>query len=64
MTKKNRIQAYVDRELISWVDNRVEDKTFSSRSHAISLALELLREKFKGGWRAFYHAIKTATRST
>ena len=41
---KTRISARVDDELIGWVDQQVEKKRFSNRSHALNYALYVLKQ--------------------
>lgn len=36
---------YIDDELIKWVDERVVEGTFASRSHAVTLALKQLKRR-------------------
>ena len=41
---KTRISARVENELIDWVDQEVEKKRFSNRSHALNYALYVLKQ--------------------
>ena len=41
---KTRITARVDDELIGWIDQQVEKKRFSNRSHALNYALYVLKQ--------------------
>lgn len=41
---KTRISLRVDDELIDWVDQQVETKRFSNRSHALNYALYVLKQ--------------------
>lgn len=43
MTKK-RIAISLSNDLLKWVDEKVKDTTFASRSHAIEHALTKLKE--------------------
>lgn len=42
---KKRIAVTVSDDLLRWIDTKVKDKTFGSRSHAIEHALTILRDK-------------------
>jgi Arc/MetJ-type ribon-helix-helix transcriptional regulator len=46
---KTRISARVDDELIGWVDQQVEKKRFSNRSHALNYALYVLKQAESAG---------------
>jgi Arc/MetJ-type ribon-helix-helix transcriptional regulator len=41
---KTRISARLDDELVKWVDEQVENKIFSNRSHALNYALFVLKQ--------------------
>jgi Arc/MetJ-type ribon-helix-helix transcriptional regulator len=41
---KKRIAVTVSVDLLKWVDRKVEDTTFASRSHAVEHALTRLKE--------------------
>ncbi len=41
---KTRISAWVDDELVEWIDEEVENKTFGNRTHALNYALLKLKE--------------------
>ena len=41
---KKRIAATLSDDLLKWVDRKVKDTTFASRSHAIERALTKLKE--------------------
>ena len=41
---KTRISARVENELIDWIDQEVEKKRFSNRSHALNYALYVLKQ--------------------
>jgi len=43
------VSVTVDEELIEWVDEIVGKRAFASRSHAISEALRLLKDRFEEG---------------
>ena len=42
---KTRLDVTVDPGLIEWVDGRIRDGRFASRSHAVQVALSDLRKK-------------------
>lgn len=42
--KKVHIHARVDKKLVDWIDERVEQMTFKDRSHAINFALKFLKD--------------------
>ena len=44
MTKINT-SVRIDREIIQWIDKRVKDRIFSSRTHAFEYALRQLMKK-------------------
>lgn len=46
MTKVG-IHVTVDPDLVQWLDQKVKEKTFASRSHAVNVALNELRKKEK-----------------
>ena len=37
---KERITITIDKELLSWIDNKVEDKTFANRSHGFEYLIK------------------------
>ncbi len=41
---RKKVSATIDEELIDWVDEKVKDKIFRNRSHAIEFALSKLKE--------------------
>jgi len=41
---KTPISARVDDDLIDWVDGQIEKKRFNNRTHAVNLALYLLKQ--------------------
>lgn len=41
---KTPISARVDDELLVWIDEQIEIKRFSTRTHAVNLALYLLKQ--------------------
>ena len=41
---KTPISARVDEDLIVWVDEQIEKKRFNNRTHAVNLALYLLKK--------------------
>jgi Arc/MetJ-type ribon-helix-helix transcriptional regulator len=41
---KTPISARIDNDLLNWMDEQVEKKRFSSRSHALQYAVYLLRQ--------------------
>jgi Arc/MetJ-type ribon-helix-helix transcriptional regulator len=41
---KTPISARIDDDLVSWMDEQVEKKRFSSRSHALQYAVYLLKQ--------------------
>jgi Arc/MetJ-type ribon-helix-helix transcriptional regulator len=41
---KTPISARVDDDLIDWVDDQIEKKRFNNRTHAVNLALYLLKQ--------------------
>lgn len=41
---KTPISARVDEDLIVWVDEQIEKKRFNNRTHAVNLALYLLKQ--------------------
>lgn len=41
---KTTVCARVDDELVDWVDEQVEQKRFSNRTHALNYALYLLKQ--------------------
>jgi len=42
---KQAINVTVDQDLIKWVDGKVKEKTFASRSHAVNVGLAELRKR-------------------
>lgn len=45
---KKPISATIDEELITWINNKLKDKTrFRNKSHLIEIALEKLRKEEK-----------------
>jgi Arc/MetJ-type ribon-helix-helix transcriptional regulator len=48
MTKKGKpmkTSVAIDPELLDWIDSMIEKKRFATRTHAIELGLQLLRER-------------------
>jgi len=45
---KNRIQGYVPSDIYDWVERKVEEGVFASRSHAVTRALQILRSYMEG----------------
>jgi Arc/MetJ-type ribon-helix-helix transcriptional regulator len=48
MTKKGKpmkTSVAIDPELLEWIDSMVEKKRFATRTHAIELGLQLLKER-------------------
>jgi len=43
---KERITVTIDKELLSWLDSKIGDKTFANRSHGLEF---LIARKIKGG---------------
>jgi len=41
---KERVSVTIRKELLEWIDQKVEDLTYASRSHAIEYALAKLKE--------------------
>ena len=41
---RKKVSATIDTELVDWVDEKVKDKIYRSRSHAIEFALLKLKE--------------------
>jgi len=41
---RRKVSATIDEEIIDWVDEKVKEKIFRSRSHAIEFALSKLKE--------------------
>ena len=41
---RKKVSATIDEEIIDWVDEKVKEKIFRSRSHAIEFALSKLKE--------------------
>lgn len=40
------ISAYIkDREILEWLEKKIEDQTFRNVSHAVTVALKLLKEE-------------------
>ena len=37
---KKRITITIDKQLLTWVDKRVKDKTFANRSHGIEFLIK------------------------
>ncbi len=37
---KERITITIDKDLLEWVDNKVEDKTFANRSHGFEYLIK------------------------
>ena len=35
----------IDPELLDWIDSMIENKRFATRTHAIELGLQLLKER-------------------
>ena len=46
--EKDKISVSLDTELITWVDSMIGKRVFASRSHAIEVALQRLKERTKG----------------
>lgn len=42
---RTRAQISLEKEILDWVDLKVKDKTFASRSHAVQYALKQLMNK-------------------
>jgi len=38
--KKERITITIDKELLDWIDARIEEKVFANRSHAIEFLIK------------------------
>jgi len=47
--RKVTISVTLSYELIEWIEKKIEDLTFSSRSHAIEKALTELKKKMEEG---------------
>ena len=45
---KLQLSISIDAKLISWVDDKIRSKIFSSRSHAMERALFILKEQEEG----------------
>ena len=45
MTVKERITITLDSELLTWLDNRIKDKTFANRSHGFEFLLANMMKK-------------------
>jgi Arc/MetJ-type ribon-helix-helix transcriptional regulator len=45
MTRRERITVSISADLIKWMDQKVDDHTFGSRSHGVEKALAKLKEK-------------------
>ncbi|MBS3107061.1 hypothetical protein J4419_05380 [Candidatus Woesearchaeota archaeon] len=43
---KERISLTIDKDLLAWIDERVEDKSFANRSHGIEF---LVRRRMDAG---------------
>jgi len=41
---RKKVSATIDEEIVDWVDEKVKEKIFRSRSHAIEFALSKLKE--------------------
>ena len=37
---KNRITVTIDKNLVSWIDKKIKDKTFANRSHALEFLIK------------------------
>jgi len=46
--KKTKITVSLDKELLKWVDERIREKKFGSRSHAVEYALYRLMRSEEG----------------
>jgi len=46
---KTRISLRVDDDLIGWIDQQIEKKRFSNRSHALNYALYVLKQSESAG---------------
>ena len=44
-TMKERITITVDKDLLKWIDNQVDDKVFANRSHAIEFLIKRKMEE-------------------
>ena len=44
---KERITITIDKELLKWLDNRIEDKTFANRSHGFEYLIKSAMEEKK-----------------
>jgi len=42
---KDRLQVTINKELVKWIDSKVKEFDYSSRSHAIEKALKELKDK-------------------
>lgn len=48
MKMKERITITLDKELLDWIDKKIEDKTFANRSHSFErLIMEKILEEKK-----------------
>lgn len=37
----------LDSKMVDWIDKMIEKKRFASRSHAVELGLQILKEKYE-----------------
>lgn len=44
---KSRVAITIDAEFIQWIDHKIDEKIFASRSHAIEFAIKRLIEEEK-----------------
>lgn len=45
-----RITITIDKELLDWLDKKVDEKVFANRSHGLEYLVRETREKLEGGW--------------
>jgi len=45
--KKKQLTINLPQDIIDWMDKKIEDLTFSSKSHAIERALKELKERME-----------------
>ena len=47
VAKKSTISITIDPELVNWIDQKIKEKKFANRSHALELAIFELRKGMK-----------------